>query len=89
MKKTHIFASAVSGLLLAACGTEIGLEDEAATEQPVKCAGINTCAGTSECAGGPGDSSCQGMNTCAGEGWITSDSEEKCEEDGGESLGPV
>ncbi len=72
-------ATAVA-LMITTAGCDQASEVEEGT---VKCQGLNECAGLSECAGADGENDCQGQNECAGQGWISVDSEDGCEEQGG------
>lgn len=76
-------ATAVAFMLSAATMTGCGEETDDTEVASVKCEGINECAGMGECAGPNGENDCQGNNECAGMGWVTVDSEQECEDEGG------
>ena len=85
MKHTTTLA-AVATLLLAAACSDSGTTETGSSESAVKCHGINECKGQSECETADAKSACTGLNDCTGQGWITVDSLELCEEQGGIEL---
>jgi len=64
-----------SGVLTGACSEAQGSE--------VQCHGINSCKGQGECSALDGSHDCGGMNSCKGKGWLYTDSEQECREQGG------
>jgi hypothetical protein len=49
----------------------------------VKCFGANSCKGQSECASKA--NSCKGQNSCKGKGWVSTSSNQQCQERGGKT----
>ncbi|KAA3620541.1 MAG: hypothetical protein DWQ08_15305 [Proteobacteria bacterium] len=52
-----------------------------ASEDTVKCMGVNACKGMSSCK--TASSSCKGLNSCKGQGFVAIGSKETCEQIGG------
>jgi len=57
------------------------LPSSAASDAPVKCAGVNSCKGTSACK--TAASSCKGQNSCKGLGWSETATQDECLSKGG------
>lgn len=85
MNKNVMIASAVAAFLAGASCGKAPESNTGSSQQEVKCEGVNECKGTSECASKDGNS-CQGLNECKGQGWVTKESKEACESEGGKVL---
>jgi len=77
-----VVASAALGLL-ASAGAGTAMAEHHEGEGKVKCAGINGCSGKGSCGAADGSHGCAGKNACKGKGWIHTNSEEDCTEQGG------
>jgi uncharacterized membrane protein len=77
-----------SGAALAVAAVTLALAGAAtpatAAAGKVHCFGVNSCKGKSECM--TPKNSCKAMNECKGMGWVFSESEKACTDQGGKVL---
>lgn len=82
IKSAIAVASAAAALF--AMGTTVTSTAHAATDMPVKCAGLNSCKGHSDCKTAKNE--CKGMNSCKGMGWNAKATAKECTSAGGTVL---
>jgi len=79
-----------AALAVAAISLALAAQVTSATAAPpakvakVKCFGVNSCKAKSECM--TPKNSCKGMNECKGQGWLFTDSDKVCQQQGGKVL---